>query len=106
MAVIKADDSNFESLLAENPNAIVKYYASWCGSCRLIAPKFKRLSEENADIGFIEVDAENSPESRKKAGVNNLPFFAIFKNSKLVEGDAGAKEEFILSLIGKLNNGH
>lgn len=106
MAVTKADDNNFESLLAEYPKAIVKYYATWCGSCRLISPKFKRLSEENMNIGFIEVDAENSPEARKKAGVNNLPYFAIFENTELVEGDAGAKEEFIISLIEKLGNGN
>lgn len=105
MAVVKVTDAEFKDQLANNDKVVVKYYADWCGSCRLFAPKYKRVSNEDEmnDVVFLEVDAENSPEARKAAGVDNLPFLAAFKGGELVEGSAGSKEEYLRSLIAKLN---
>lgn len=104
MSVINATDSNFENILNEHNKVIVKYYAGWCGSCRLIAPKFNNIANEGAykDIVFVEVDAENNPFARTKAGVNNLPFFAGFSNGNLVEGFPSSKLEAVEDLINKL----
>lgn len=104
MAVVNVTDADFKQVLADNPNVIVKYYADWCGSCKLFAPKFKRLSndESNADVAFLEVDAENNPEARKAAGVDNLPFIATFKNGALVTGAATSKEEFVVEMINAI----
>lgn len=106
MAVNVATDADFQQKLSDNQNVIVKYYADWCGSCKLFAPKFKRLSNDErfTDVEFIEVDAENSPEARKAGGVDNLPFMAIFKNGQLVEGTATSKEEYVVGMIEKLKN--
>ena len=104
MAVQVANDSNFQDVLNTNANVIVKYYADWCGSCKLFAPKFRRLSdnEANADVLFLDVNAEESPEARKLAGVDNLPLFAVFKNGKLLEGQSTSKEENVNVLIERL----
>jgi len=104
MAVQVANDSNFQDVLNTNANVIVKYYADWCGSCKLFAPKFRRLSdnEANADVLFVDVNAEESPEARKLAGVDNLPFFAVFKSGKLLEGQSTSKEENVNALIERL----
>jgi thioredoxin 1 len=100
MAVTKITDAEFASILAENPKVVIKYFATWCGSCRLFAPKFKRISEDPNYEGtlFLEIDAENNPEARKTAGVDNLPFFASFKDGKLVEGKSAAKEEVVRAI--------
>lgn len=105
MAVIKATDNDFSEVLNSNQKVVVKYYADWCGSCRLFAPKFKRMSDDESftNIAFVDVNAETSPEARKLAEVTNLPFFAIFKNGKLVDSVAASKEEAVLSLIHKLD---
>ncbi len=105
MAVISVTDSNFNTELTNNNKVIVKYYADWCGSCKLFAPKYKRLSgdERFTGIQFLEVNAEENPEARKIANVDNLPFFAIFKDGKLVEGSATSKEEAVVALLEKLN---
>lgn len=86
----------------------MKYYADWCGSCRLcrlFAPKFKRLSgdERFENILFPDVNAEKSPEARKAAGVTNLPYFAIFRNGQLVDAICTSKEEAVADLLSKLN---
>lgn len=105
MAVDVLTDETFKEEINKGDKAIVKYFAGWCGSCRLFAPKFKRLSNDErfAGIKFIDVDAEKNPDARKMAGVTNLPFFAAFKNGELVGAVATSKEEAVLELIDKLN---
>lgn len=103
MAVTLLDDSNFKQSL-EGEKTIVKYFAGWCGNCRLFTPKFKRLSEDERfqGINFVDVDAEKSPEARKLAGVTNLPFFAVFNGHALVDAVATSKEDSVVELLNKL----
>jgi thioredoxin 1 len=104
MAVQTANDKEFQDILANNPNVVVKYQADWCGNCKIFAPKFKRVSneEEHANKIFLDINAEENPEARKMGGVDNLPFLAVFKDGVLVEGSASNKEEYLRTLLAKL----
>ncbi len=105
MAVITSTDNDFAQHINSNSKVVVKYYADWCGNCKLFAPKYKRVSneEDKADILFLDVDAEKNPEARKMAGVDNLPYMAVFKDGALVEGSASSKEDYLRTLLEKLN---
>jgi thioredoxin 1 len=105
MAVTLANDGTFPELLKSHRKVVVKYYADWCGSCRLFAPKYKRMSDDERfkDVLFLEINAEENPQARDQAGVNNLPFFAVFKDGQLVKGDFTAKEETVVGMIESLN---
>jgi thiol-disulfide isomerase/thioredoxin len=105
MATIISNDLDFQQNITQNPLVIVKYHADWCGNCRLISPKYKNLSEDpqNSSVIFLEVNAEENPNARAKAGVNNLPFFATFKNGELQDTLAASKEESVVALISQLN---
>lgn len=106
MAVIEATDQDFKEQIETNQKVIVKYHAGWCGQCRLFAPKYRRLSGDDRfeGVAFLDVDAEKNPEARKLAGVSNLPFFAIFKDGELVEGDFTSREEAVVTMIEHLQN--
>ena len=101
MAVETITDNDFQNFISSHDKVVVKYFAGWCGSCRLIAPKFKRYSndEKYQGVNFIEVNAEHNPEARKLAGVDNLPFFASFISGELKDGKATNKEDQIIELI-------
>ncbi|MCC2545661.1 thioredoxin family protein [Hymenobacter sp. BT175] len=105
MPVTKANDTDFQQMLANHEKVVVKYYADWCGNCRLFSPKFKRLSESEQyqDVAFLDVNAETSPEARKLASVTTLPFFAVFRNGELVDTVSASKEEAVTSLLNRLN---
>ncbi|MEP0272434.1 thioredoxin family protein [Ekhidna sp.] len=104
MAVELKTDDDFLTTINNNDKVIVKYYADWCGSCRLFGPKFKRLSEDDrfSDVTFLDVNAENSSEARKLAGVTSLPFFATFKNGELITGVATSKEDTVVDLMNAI----
>lgn len=97
-------NNDFETLLNNNSKVVVKFFADWCGSCKLFAPKFKRHSndEANSDILFLEVNAEENEKARKMGGVDNLPYLASFKNGVLLEGTATSKEEYLQKMIDDL----
>jgi thioredoxin 1 len=101
--VIDAQDSNFKTLLQEHPQVVVKFYADWCGNCRLFKPKYKRISEEEGykNIAFLDIDAQNNPEARQLANVNTLPYFAIFRNGELIDGVSTNKEDAFKELLAK-----
>ena len=104
MAFTDSTDADFGQHLADNPKVVVKYYAGWCGNCRLFKPKYRRLAgdERFEGIKFLYVDAEKNPEARKTAGVNNLPYFAIYEQGELKEGLSTSKEDVVVDLISKL----
>lgn len=104
MAVEQINDSDFTQKLQENERVVVKYYADWCGSCRLFSPKYKRLSNDDRfqEITFLDVNAEKNPEARRLAGVSSLPYFAVFRKGELVEGLCTSKEDLVTELIQKL----
>lgn len=104
MAIIKSTDADFQDYINNNEKVVVKYYADWCGSCKLFAPKFRRLSDDErfAGITFLDVNAEQNADARKAAGVSNLPFFAVFKNGELVDTLSASKEESVVELIEKI----
>ncbi|WP_439130570.1 thioredoxin family protein [Polaribacter sp.] len=73
---------NLQEIVNENEKVVVQYSATWCGNCRIMKPKFKKLASENEGVNFVIVDAEKFPESRKLADVSNLPTFATFVAGK------------------------
>lgn len=106
MSVILTEDQEFLISLNNHDKVIVKYFADWCGSCRLFAPKYKRLSNDARFEGvtFLEVNAEHSPDARNLGKVDSLPYFATFSNGQFTEGKATSKEEEVLEMIENLKD--
>lgn len=97
--MIDLTTDNLQEEITSNDKVIVQYGATWCGNCRIVKPKFKRLAGENEGVKFIYVDAEKLPNSRALAEVKNLPTFAGFKGGQLVSQAAGNKEETIKKVL-------
>ncbi|HEU0137619.1 MAG TPA: thioredoxin family protein [Flavobacterium sp.] len=100
---IELTEDTLQNLIADNLKVVVQYSASWCGNCRIMKPKFKKLATEHDDMTFVMVDAENSPESRKLANVSNLPTFATFVNGKLVNETQTNKADVLAELVAEIS---
>ena len=100
--LIELNEDTLQDLVSQNEKVIVQFSASWCGNCRIMKPKFKKLASENENLTFVLVDAENSPESRKLANVSNLPTFATFVNGKLVNETQTNKAEVLAELVNEI----
>ena len=100
--LIELNEDTLQNIVQANDKVIVQFSASWCGNCRIMKPKFKKLATENENITFVLVDAENAPESRKMANVSNLPTFATFVNGKLVNETQTNKAEVLTELVNEI----
>jgi thiol-disulfide isomerase/thioredoxin len=100
--LVDLSTDTLQDLITENKKVVVQFSASWCGNCRIMKPKFKKLASENEAITFAFVDAENSPESRKLANVSNLPTFATYVNGKLVNETQTNKQEVLIDLVNEI----
>lgn len=97
-------DDNLAEVIANNETVVVQYMASWCGNCRVMKPKFKKLASENENTTFLLVDAEKNPESRKLAKVDNLPTFATFRNGTLLNQVQTNKFELLKDLVNEVTS--
>ena len=97
-------EDNLSQVVKNNEVVVVQYSASWCGNCRIMKPKFKKLATEQSESTFIIVDAEKFPESRKLATVDNLPTFATFKNGEFVNQVQTNKFDVLKQLIDEVTS--
>lgn len=100
--LIELTDDSLQHIVSNNEKVVVQYSASWCGNCRIMKPKFKKLSTENENMTFVIVDAELSPESRKLANVSNLPTFATFVGGVLKNETQTNKTEVLNELVAEI----
>ena len=92
-------DDSLQELIDNNDHVIVQYSAGWCGNCRIMKPKFKKMASENEAIPFVLIDAEKNPNSRKLADVSNLPTFAAFKKGSFEKQIQTNKTEVLKTFI-------
>ena len=102
--LIELTDDTLAQLVADNQKVVVQFSASWCGNCRIMKPKFKKLATENENITFVIADAEKFPESRKLASVDNLPTFATFKKGTFVNQVQTNKFEVLKDLVDEVTS--
>jgi len=95
---------NLQEILNNNDIVVVQYAATWCGNCRIMKPKFKKLASENTNAMFVIADAERFPESRKLATVDNLPTFATFKGGEFVNQVQTNKFEVLKDLVDEITS--
>lgn len=56
--------------------AIVDFYATWCGPCRITSPILKDLAAEYGDDIYVyKIDVDKEPELAAMFGVKSIPMF-------------------------------
>lgn len=102
--IYELENDNLSELVSSNDTVVVQYMAGWCGNCRLMKPKFKKLASENENAKFVMVDAEKYPESRKMAKVDNLPTFATFQKGSFKNQVQTNKFEILKDLVNEVTS--
>jgi thioredoxin 1 len=100
--VQELSQDNLDQIVSDSKTVIVQFSASWCGNCRIMKPKFKKLASENETVVFVIADAEKFPESRKLATVDNLPTFATFVDGKFVNQTQTNKFDVFKDLVNEV----
>lgn len=92
-AVRHLKDAEFRAFLEEKSVALVDFWASWCGPCRMVGPTIEQLAQEyegRASVGKVNVDEEGGLAG--DFGVMSIPCKRVSRRS-LRTGSAVSKRQ-------------
>mmetsp|Transcript_14570 Transcript_14570/g.16692 ORF Transcript_14570/g.16692 Transcript_14570/m.16692 type:complete len:106 (+) Transcript_14570:103-420(+) len=80
---------------------VVDFTASWCPPCKMIAPIFEKMAEDNEDCEFVKVDVDENSDVASLCGISAMPTFLLYKGGEKVAEMAGANEAKLMELVKK-----
>mmetsp|Transcript_16494 Transcript_16494/g.23261 ORF Transcript_16494/g.23261 Transcript_16494/m.23261 type:complete len:151 (+) Transcript_16494:151-603(+) len=107
MSVVEiGSEASFDETIGNNKDAlvVVDYSTTWCGPCKVIAPKFAEFSNKYPEAVFLKVIGDSSADASKlmkREGVRSVPSFHYFVDGVKVEVINGANAEAIEAAIHK-----
>jgi thioredoxin 1 len=78
---------------------VLDCFATWCGPCKVIAPKVAKFSEEYPQAKFFKVDVDEVSDVAQELGIRAMPTFLLFKNGEKVGEVVGANERALEAAI-------
>ncbi len=102
---VDVTDSDFEAEIEKHEGlAVVDFWATWCGPCRMIAPVLDQLSIEYAGRAKVaKLDVDTNIRTPSRFHVRSIPAILFFKDGKLVDQVIGAVPKSELETKFKLH---
>lgn len=82
--------AQLQSIIANNENVVVDFYATWCGPCQRMGPIFGQLPAafQNQNIVFVKINIDLAGSAY---GIRMLPTIVCFQNQKEISRSSGFK---------------
>ena len=90
MAIQHFKTSEFDAAVAAAPLAMVDFWASWCGPCKMLSPVVESIAaqyEGKVLVGKVNVDEE--PDLARRFGVMSIPTVVFLKNGREFDRKVG-----------------
>ncbi|KAL6769544.1 PRX7 [Auxenochlorella protothecoides x Auxenochlorella symbiontica] len=85
----------------------VKFWAPWCGKCKMISPYVEELQETHKGVKFLSFDTteEQLEGLSTELGVKALPAFKFYKDGKeIIDAVTGYKKAPLAAAVKKLED--
>ena len=90
MLVVELQNNSLKEAIPESGFAIVDYYASWCGPCKIISKTLEKISASH-NVKIIKVNTEEFPELSES--ISSLPTLVFYKDGAEINTVVGAIPE-------------
>lgn len=100
MARILNETEFKNEIIDEKANAVVDFFAPWCGPCRMLVPIIDKLAEQYNDIKIVKVNVDDVPKVAEVYKISVIPSILFFKNGEAVYSNVGViSEKDLVNLI-------
>lgn len=99
--MIELNDDNIFELIEAEPMVFIDFYASWCGSCRVAAPMFQKVADEEG-VKIYKIDVEKNPKIKQMVELPGLPSVGCFKAGEPQDLINVTKEEAFREFVKKM----
>jgi thioredoxin 1 len=95
---VKVTDATFDQVvLKAGVPVLVDFWASWCGPCRVVAPRIEELAQDYAGRALVaKLDVDANQATARRYGVMSIPTLVFFENGQEVDRITGAQPKHIL----------
>ena len=106
--IIAVTDANFEQEVEKHDGlAVVDFWATWCGPCRMIAPILEQLSTEyEGRVKVTKLDVDANIKTGSRFNVRSIPTLLFFKDGKVVDQIIGAVPRTNIEAKLQQHSGH
>jgi thioredoxin len=88
--VIDLNRKNFQQILSSKKPVLVKFWAAWCGPCRRMTPKYKKVSKSYVNkIIFTELNVDKQQAIASRYDIQSIPTTILFINGKEMDRFTG-----------------
>jgi thioredoxin 1 len=90
--VVTVGDADFVTEIEQHQGlAVVDFWATWCGPCRMIAPVVDQLAAEYAGrVKVAKLDTDANPRTMTRLGIRSIPTLLFFRDGQVVDRVVGA----------------
>lgn len=68
----------------------VKFWAKWCGPCKLVEPHIEKMKEEFPDIEYVSINTDDEPVIANSYNIKNIPAVLLLKDGTEIDRIVGA----------------
>ncbi len=90
MALKHLKTEEFDAAVEAAPLAMVDFWASWCGPCKMISPLIESMAQQyDGQVLVGKVDVDEEPELARRFGVMSIPTVVFLKNGQEFDRKVG-----------------
>merc|ERR1712018_838112 len=93
------NDLNAQLEAAGGKLVVIDFFATWCGPCKMIAPKIVEMDAEMNNVVFLKVDVDEAEDAAQEYNIQAMPTFLFIKNKQKVADLCGANVDKLKELI-------